>query len=70
MDVYKISLVEQCQFLKSELDTTFTTKCLNDVENSSSIVAEAKEELVKKDWHLVLTSIKSNSSLKQMFKAQ
>ena len=65
-NVYKISLAEQCQFLESELGTTFTAKCLNDPENSSSIVAEAKEELVKKDWHLLLKSINSHSSLQHV----
>ena len=65
-DVYMISLFEWCQFLESELGTTFTAKCLNDPENSSSIVAEAKEELVKKDWHLILRSINSHSSLKHV----
>ena len=65
-DVYKISLVEQCQFLEEKFGTSFTEQFLNDPNNTDDILKEAKHTLVEKDWSRFLEMANSHCSLKQL----
>ena len=65
-DVYKISIVEQCQFLEEEFGTSFTERFLNGPNNADDILKEAKHTLVEKDWSRVLEMANSHCSLKHV----
>ncbi len=62
-----ISLVQQCQSLESEYGTTCVKQCLEDRESARSVLAEAKVEIVRKDWLLFLDKFSTHSSRKHVF---
>ena len=53
-DVCKISLVEQCQLLECDFGTSIVMQCLNEPENAITILQEAKEAVVSRDWEIML----------------
>ncbi len=57
-------IVQQCQSLESEYGTTYVKQCLEDPERARSVLAEAKVEIVRKDWLLFLDKVRTHSSLK------
>ncbi len=63
-NVHNISLVQQCQLLESEYGTTYMKQCLEDPQSVCSVLAEAKVEIVRKDWLLFLDKVCTHSTLK------
>ena len=50
-NVYEISLIQQCHVLEQQIGTGFLQLCLQNPTNASSIVHEAKSEILAKDWN-------------------
>ena len=62
-DVYEISLVQQCRVLEQQIGTGFLQVCLQNPTNASSIVHEAKSEILAKDWNCTIQESRSHHSL-------
>ena len=65
-DVCRISLVQQCQLLELDLGTSIVTQCLNEPENAITILQEAREAVVSRDWEIVLEIAKCRKSTKHI----
>ena len=65
-DVCKISLVEQCQLLERDFGTSIFIQCLNEPENAITILQEAKEAVVSRDWEIMLEIAKCRQSTKHI----
>ena len=53
-NVYEISLVQQCRVLEQQIGTGYLQLCLQNPTNASSIVREAKSEIMAKDWNCTI----------------
>ena len=62
-NVYEISLVQQCRVLEQQIGTGFLQLCLQNPTNTSSIVHEAKSEILAKDWNCTIQDSRSHHSL-------
>ena len=62
-DVYEISLVQQCRFLEQQFGTSYLQLCLENPSHACSIVRDAKEDILEKDWICTLQDSRSHSSL-------
>ena len=61
-DVYGASLVQQCSSLEQHIGTNYLQLCLSDPLDASSIVRDAKKEVLRKDWfHTVQNSLSHES---------
>ena len=64
VDVYKLSIIQQCRMLESSLGTGVLAMCLNEPGKASSIVAEQKPHLISKDFQLLIEHSLSHKSAK------
>ena len=62
-DVYEISLVQQCHFLEQQIGTSYLQQCLENPSEAHSIVCDAKETILEKDWIHTLHDSRSHPSL-------
>ena len=56
VDVYNLSIVQQCRMLESDLGTHFFAQCLVHPQEASSIVKSCKASILKQDFNLLLSS--------------
>ena len=62
-NVYEVSLVQQCRVLEQQIGTGCLQLCLQNPTNASSIVHEAKSEILAKDWNCTIQASRSHHSL-------
>ena len=55
VDVYNVSIIQQCCMLEASLGTSVLERCLNEPCEASAIVAEQKSILSNKDFQLLIT---------------
>ena len=55
VDVYNVSIIQQCRMLEASLGTGVLERCLNEPCEASAIVAEQKSILINKDFQLLIT---------------
>ena len=54
VDVYSISIIQQCRMLESFLGTSVLARCLNEPSEARSIRSNYKSHLITKDFGLLL----------------
>ena len=57
-DIYDISIVQQCRLLEQGIGTNYLQLCLEDPLTTSSIVCEAKRDILSWDWASTLLASK------------
>ena len=62
-DVYNVSLVQQCRSLEQHIGTNYLQLCLRNPIDASSIVRDAKEEVLRKDWMHTVQNSQTHGSL-------
>ena len=55
VDTYSTSIVQQCRMLESALGTYVLAECLENPQDTPSIVRSCKERILKRDFDLLLT---------------
>ena len=55
VDVYSVSIIQQCRMLEASLGTSVLERCLNMSCEASAIVAKQKSILIGKDFDLLIT---------------
>ena len=64
VDVYGISIIQQCRMLESSLGTSVLTRCLNEPSEVSSIVTENRSNLISRDFQLLIEHSLSHKTAK------
>ena len=64
INVYDVSIVQQCHMLESPLGTNVLVRCLNEPDEVSSIAAEQKSNLISTDFELLLEHSRSHQNAK------
>ena len=64
MDVYSISIIQQCHRLESFLGTSVLARCLNEPSEARSILSNYKSHLITKDFELLLEHSLSHKTAK------
>ena len=64
VDVYGISIIQQCRMLESSLGTSVLTRCLNEPSEASSIVTENRSNLISRDFQLLIEHSLSHKTAK------
>ena len=64
MDVYNVSIVQQCQLLESELNTKVLALCLKNPEDAPAIVKLMKTDIIKSIFEVLLSSAAIHPSAK------
>jgi hypothetical protein len=62
-DVYEISLIQQCCSLEQKIGTGYLQLCLENPTDEYSIVCDAKEDILAKDWICTVHDSRSHPSL-------
>ena len=62
-DVYEVSLIQQCRSLEQQIGTGYLQLCLENPTDAYSIVHDAKEDILAKDWICTVQSSRSHPSL-------
>ena len=60
INVYGVSIIQQCRMLESLLVTNILAMCLNEPGEASSIAAEQKSNLISRDFELLLEYLRSH----------
>ena len=64
VDVYSISIIQQCRMLESFLGTSVLARCLNEPSEARSILSNYKSHLITKDFELLLEHSLSHKTAK------
>ena len=62
-DVYNVSLVQQCRSLEQHIGTNYLQLCLTNPIDAPSIVRDAREEVLRKDWMYTVKESQTHGSL-------
>ena len=63
VDIYQISLIQQCLYLDTDLHTKTVPLILNDPDNAKSILKDLKKSVLKADKNLILKDASSHPSV-------
>ena len=64
VDVYSISIIQQCRMLESFFGTSVLARCLNEPSEARSILSNYKSHLITKDFKLLLEHSLSHKTAK------
>ena len=64
IDVYNISIIQQCHMLESSQGTSVLARCLNEPSEATSVLCNYKPHLIAKDFELLVENSSTHNTAK------